>query len=96
MDYDGSHKYQVVFVDEYNNWWPCGFFDGLAEALPQVNAYLSMYKPDEGEGEGDGPIWLGPDSPFGDLTEYAGTLGPCFDRAFSTPEGTVEVRGFCY
>lgn len=96
MEYNGSHRYQVVFVDEYNNWWLCGFYDNLAEALPDVNAYLRMYQLEDPEEGQEGPIWLGPDSPFWDLTEYASTCGPCLDATFSTPEGTVEVRGFVY
>lgn len=50
--YDGSHKYQVVFVDEYSNWWLCGFYDDLNEALPQANAFLSQYKSDPSEETG--------------------------------------------
>lgn len=95
-EYDGSHKYQVVFVDEYNNWYLCGFYDNLSDALPQVNAYLEGY---EGYADGDEPtaghIWLGEGSPFGDLEEYAGTIGPVFDRTFSTPSGEIQIRGVC-
>lgn len=99
-EYDGSHKYQVVFVDEYENWWLCGFYDNLKEALPQVNAFLSQYEPDKDaycEDEvADGPLWLGEGSPFGDLTEYAGTLGPVFDITLYATCGTIQVRGFAY
>lgn len=96
--YDGSHKYQVVFVDEYNNWWLCGFYDDLKEALPQVNSFLSLYEPDkdayEDVGETDGPLWLGEGSPFGDIGEYAGTIGSVFDITLYSPCGSVQVRGF--
>lgn len=99
-EYDGSHKYQVVFVDEYDNWWLCGFYDKLSDSLEQVNSYLSQYKanPDQdSDDESEESMvtpWVGENSPFGDLAEQAGTFGPTFCIQIHVPEGCVQVRGF--
>ena len=85
-------KYQVVFVDEYNNWYLVGFYDKLREAEKDVNEYLKTYV-DEETNE---PLWVGEHSPFGELTEYASTYGSCFDKEFCTPEGCIEIRGFIF
>lgn len=87
-------KYEVVFVDEYNNWYLVGFYDKLREAEKDVNEYLKTYV-DEETGE---PLWFGSDenSPCGELTEYASTYGYCFDRILDTPEGCIQVRGFIF
>lgn len=87
-EYDGTKKYEVVFVDEYNNWYLVGFFDSLEDAKPLVNSHLSMYQDENGQtialGVGETP----------DLAERPGTLGPVFDVIIDVPEGHVQVRGF--
>ena len=90
MYYDGKFKYEVVFVDEYSNWFLVGFFDSLAEAKPLVNEYLSLYEDEEGR-----TVELGVnDTP--DLTEVPNTFGPTFDMCIDVPEGYVQVRGFVF
>lgn len=90
-------KYQVIFVDEYNNWYLIGFFDDLKEAEPSLNSYLEGYlaygEDDEEE------VWqpqFGDDKPLKHLHEYPSTLGSCFDRIIDTTCGAIQIRGFIY
>ena len=100
LDKDGyvsNKKYQVVFVDEYNNWYLVGFFDKLEDAVPEVNAYLESYELEEDE-EGNTGVdpQFGKDASLGELTEYASTFSSCFDRIIDTTCGCVQVRGFIF
>lgn len=88
-------RYQVVFVDEYNNWEMLGFFDSLAEVEPTLNEYLKNYENDDEDIEGD-KLYFGDDAPLGRLVEYPSTLHSCFDRLLQTTEGEVQIRGFIY
>ena len=96
MNYDGKLKCEVVFVDEYANWWLLGFYNGPREAEGAANEYLRQYQLEDPEPGQEGPIWLGDNSPFGDLSPYPSTIGMCFDKEFATPEGCVMVRGFIF
>ena len=102
IDKDGdvlSHKYQVVFVDEYNNWWLIGFFNNLQDAEPALNDYLKDYELSDDEMEDDSDSLVpefGEGKSLGELTEYASTFSTCFDRIISTTCGTVEIRGFVF
>ena len=100
LDKDGyvsNKKYQVVFVDEYNNWYLVGFFDKLEDAVPEVNAYLESYELEEDEEGNTGVVpQLGKDASLGELTEYASTFSSCFDRIIDTTCGCVQVRGFIF
>ena len=90
-------KYQVVFVDEYNNWYLVGFFDKLEDAVPEVNAYLESYELEEDEEGNTGFVpQFGKDASLGELTEYASTFSSCFDRIIDTTCGCVQVRGFIF
>lgn len=98
LDKDGcviNKKYQIVFVDEYNNWFLVGFFDNLEDAVPEVNAYLETYEFEEDD-ELSGVPQFGKDANLGELTEYANTFSFCFDRIINTTCGCVEVRGFVF
>ena len=100
LDKDGyvsNKKYQVVFVDEYNNWYLVGFFDKLEDAVPEVNAYLESYELEEDEEGNTGVVTqFGKDASLGELTEYASTFSSCFDRIIDTTCGCVQVRGFIF
>ena len=100
LDKDGyvsNKKYQVVFVDEYNNWYLVGFFDKLEDAVPEVNAYLESYELEEDEEGNTGVVpQFGKDASLGELTEYASTFSSCFDRIIDTTCGCVQVRGFIF
>ena len=91
----GLKKYQVVFVDEYNNWWLVGFFDNLRDAEPQLNDYLKCYNACEGDEEYD-HFAFGDNETLGPLTEYMATSGWCFDRIIDVDAGVIEVRGFIF
>lgn len=93
-EYDGTKKYQVVFVDEYDNWFLIGFFNDLDEALPGVNGHLALYEADPDEGDKPQKVWLGEGSPFGELAERPGSFSSVFDVNVDVPEGCVQVRGF--
>ena len=84
--YVTSHKYQVVFVDEYNNWYLIGFFEKLEDAEPLVREYLEGYDFEDG-------ITI---EEACHLEEYASTFCSCFDKIIDTTCGCVEVRGFIY
>lgn len=92
VDVMNIKKYEVVFVDEYNNWYLVGFYDTLKEAEKDVNEYLKTYV-DEETNE---PLYFGKNSTCGELTEYASTFNYCFDRILDTPEGCIQVRGFIF
>ena len=85
-------KYEVVFVDEYNNWYLVGFYDTLEEAEKDVNDYLLQYKDEET----NKPLMFGDDTALGRLVEYPSTCGNCFDKIIDVPEGCIEVRGFIF
>ena len=98
LDKDGcvtNKKYQVIFVDEYNNWFLVGFFDNLEDAVPEVNSYLETYEFEEDD-ELSGVPQFGKNANLGELTEYASTFSFCFDRIINTTCGCVEVRGFVF
>lgn len=88
-------KYQVVFVDEYNNWWLIGFFDNLIDAEPELNSMLKDYKMIDDDGE-EVECQFGNDTLLGHLEEYPSTFSMCFDRIIEVSEGCVEVRGFIF
>lgn len=89
-----NKRYQVVFVDEYNNWYLVGFFDNLEDAVPELNSYLEDYELEEDDLSGTPQFGKGTN--LGELTEYASTFSPCFDRIINTTCGCVEVRGFVF
>lgn len=35
--------YEVIFVDEYNNFWFVGFYHNLQNAVPDINDHLRAY-----------------------------------------------------
>lgn len=40
----GNRKiYEVIFVDEYNNFWLVGFYHDLQNAVPDINDHLRAY-----------------------------------------------------
>ena len=99
LDKDGNvtnKKYQVVFVDEYNNWWFIGFFDNLRDAEPEINSYLEGYKMEGDEDDEGLEPQFGDDAPLGKLEEYAGSFNSIFDRTIATDSGCVAVRGFIF
>lgn len=87
--------YQVIFIDEYDNFYEIGLFKDLSEAEPLVNDYLKSYvlTEDDEVDPGSEPKF-GEDENLGPLVEYAGTFGPVFDRTIWVEEGAVQVRGF--
>ena len=98
LDKDGyvsNKKYQVIFVDEYNNFYLIGFFDNLRDAEADVNSYLKGYELDDDENYGMEPKF-GDGCSLGPLEEYAGTFSPVFDRSFSTTSGYIGIRGFIF
>ena len=88
--------YQVVFVDEYNNWYLCGFYTSLLDAEEDVNEYLKLYTLEPEMNEGETEAAFGDDKPLGHLTEYASTFESNFDRVIDVECGCVEVRGFIF
>lgn len=103
VDSDGypvDKRYQVIFVDEYDNMYLIGFYSNLRDAEPDLNAYLDGYNGygDDDE-EVDAPLHLGDDDGpgcLGHLEEYASTLSMCFDRIVDTTVGCVQIRGFVF
>ena len=95
VDSDGyvvSHKYQVVFVDEYNNWYLIGFFNDLHDAEPFIRDFLNGYEfEDDGELSQEELL-----ERACHLEEYPSTFSTCFDKCIDTTCGCVEVRGFIY
>ena len=98
LDKDGcvtNQKYEVMFIDEYNNMYLIGFFNNLQDAVPELNNMLKGYEAvDEETGEVFEPQ-LG-DEHIGDLTEYVSTYGTCFDKDICVQEGCVQIRGFVF
>ena len=98
--YVTNKKYQVVFVDEYNNWYLIGFFNNLKDAEPELNNCLHGYELDDVEIDDedmeDTEPQFGEGKSLGELTEYAGTFNPVFDRTICTTCGYVAVRGFVF
>lgn len=92
-----DYKYEVVFVDEYNNWYLVGFFNDLKDAEPGLNSYLEQYMAMDDDGnELDKPYRFGDGEILEHLTEYSGTFGSQFDRILETSCGSVEIRGFVF
>lgn len=78
--------YQVMMQDEYDNLYLLGLYASLDDAIPDVNGFIEGY---------DGAKPFAP----GELSEYASTFGPCFDREVEWEDedecpGCVMVRGF--
>ncbi len=96
IELNDNIKYQVVFVDDYGNWYLIGFFDNLADTEDEVNSYLEQYESDQEEYPGATELRFGENTVLGRLTEYANTFGSCFNRIINTCEGCVEVRGFVF
>lgn len=89
--------YQVIFVDEYDNWFELGIYKSLKDAEADVNAQLKGYKlleDDEVDPGATPRFGTGDHDNQGELEEYAGTCGPVFDRIIPVEEGSVQVRGF--
>ena len=88
-------KYEVVFVDEYNNWYLIGFFDKLQDAEPELNNMLSDYT---GYDEDGNPctFQFGDDTVLGHLVEYPGTFSYVFDRILDADVGCIQIRGFIF
>ena len=81
-------KYQVIFVDEYDNWYEVGWYDNLEEAEEPLNEYLKVYTDEDG----NVPMF-GEKTTLGHLEEYPSTFNPCFDRDICVDCGCVQVRG---
>lgn len=88
-------KYQVIFVDEYNNWYLIGFFDNLQDAEPDLNNMLKDYTMLNDEDE-EVECQFGENKSLGHLNEYVSTFGNCFDRVIDADCGCIEVRGFIF
>ena len=87
--------YQVIFVDEYDNFDELGFYKDLADAEPDVNKHLENYVICEDDDEHPGEVpQFGEGKNLGRLEEYPGTFSFCFDRIIGVDEGCVAVRGF--
>ncbi len=82
--------YQVIFVDEYNNFYELGLFRSLLDAEPEVNNMLDSYQDID---SGETPRF-GEDENLGHLEEYPSTFSMCFDRTIDIEEGCVQIRGF--
>ena len=99
VDVDGfvtNYKYQVIFVDEYNNFYHLGFFNDLKDAEPELNAYLEDYEAYD-ETTGDiVKIQFGDAGHLGHLREYPSTFSSCFDTIIDTTCGCVQIRGFIF
>ena len=80
--------YLVIFQDEWNNLYYMGEYSSLNDAIPDLNDQLAIYD----------DVKLEP----GDLREYPGTFGTCFDLDISNIERYenrddlfgLMVRGF--
>lgn len=88
-----TKKYQVVFIDEYNNMTEIGWFDKLKDAEPTLNELLKGTILQDGENDGQ-EAQFGADKPLGELREYPSTMGYCFDRMIDAENGLIQVRGF--
>lgn len=88
--------YEVIFIDEYDNFTNLGFFKNLNDPIEDLNSFLSSY--------GNGQYKL----KEGEVSEYNSTLNSCFDldviEHFSEEYGEeaiedlrgVSIRGFIY
>lgn len=63
--------YEVIFQDEYDNLNQLGWYGDLDDAIDDINKCLEVY--------GEGKYQL----KKGDLKEYPGTFGSCFDMGFA-------------
>ena len=63
--------YEVIFQDEYDNLNQLGWYGDLDDAIDDINGCLEVY--------GDGKYQL----KKGDLKEYPGTFGSCFDMGLA-------------
>lgn len=87
--------YEVIFVDEYENWYEVGYFKDLADAEPEVNSYLRDYKLcEDDETDPGGTPEFGENKNLDRLVEYPSTMNMVFDRQIVVEEGCVQVRGF--
>lgn len=87
--------YQVIFVDEYNNFYELGLYKDLLDAEPDVNGHLSNYVLMEDDDVDPGAVpQFGENANLGHLVEYPSTFNYCFDRIIPVEEGDVQVRGF--
>ena len=87
--------YQVIFIDEYNNFYEIGCFKSLQDAEPEVNFHLNLYiyVDEDGNSTGEAPEF-GEGKNLDHLVEYASTFGPVFDRVIDVEEGCVQIKGF--
>ena len=88
-----TKRYQVIYIDEWNNMYEIGWFDTLREAEPIINNYIKDYILNDGENDGKNAEF-GEDKPLGELKEYPSTYGFCFDKEIYTESGCLQVRGF--
>ena len=87
--------YQVIFVDEYDNFYELGYYASLADAEPYINSYLDVYHLSEDDDVEPGGIpKFGEDENLGRLVEYPNTFGPDFTRIIWVEEGAIQIRGF--
>lgn len=91
-------KYQVVFVDEYNNWYLVGFFNDLKAAEPEVREYLSGYEFEDCDANAENSPERQAEllEEASHLAEYPSTFCSCFDKIIDTTCGYVEIRGFIF
>ena len=88
--------YEVIFIDEYDNFTNLGFFKNLNDPIEDLNSFLSSY--------GEGQYQL----KEGDLKERPSTFGNCFDldviehfseefeEEVAEDLHGVSIRGFIY
>ena len=87
--------YQVIFVDEYDNFYELGYYADLKLAEPDINKQLENYRLSDFDEEHPGEIpQFGEGKSLGRLEAYPGTFSKCFDRIIDVDEGCIQVRGF--
>lgn len=64
--------YEIIFVDEWNNFNQLGWYENLDDAIKDINGCLEIY--------GNGKYKL----EKGDLKEYPGSFGSCIDMDLSS------------
>lgn len=100
MEYDGKYKYQIIFVDEYNNFWLLGFYDDLSEAKDDINNTIKDYLLDGDSYDNDDILSMecrfGEDTVLGEFSEYASTFSTCIDREIYVENGVIQIRGFVF
>jgi len=64
--------YEIIFVDEWNNFNQLGWYENLDDAIDDINGCLEVYA--------NGKYKL----KKGDLREYPGSFGPCIDMDLSS------------